>query len=343
MIIDTNILMHHYEAIRTFVEDVERVAEPVVVVVPGIVIYELDGLKKRNEAWPARRASGWLLSKVREQKHVKVQATDETTKPSRNWRTKDDEETGILDEMKNDRLILDCCQYFRSKHHRTVLCSADKNLCIIATTSDARNPVMSISPPPGRPWTSREIMKTFFGEQYHLLSQFRTSNSAYEKKTKTQSEDLMQVDDEVFNEQPLNTLHDDVRVHFTRLLLEAAVRIGGTELKKGCDPAKLSRHAAGWQRKHYSTWTAGDCLEYLSYERSEIGRVAEEGQPRLAGFLTKRYEGQGARTGREWSTADWRRAAEKLERIGRILGDGGIEQAVRDLRPYLDLVLPLIL
>lgn len=42
MIVDTNILLHFYEALRTFVEDVEKTKVPVVVVFPGIVVQEFD-------------------------------------------------------------------------------------------------------------------------------------------------------------------------------------------------------------------------------------------------------------------------------------------------------------
>ena len=42
IVLDTNILLGYYEALRTFVEDVERTEVPVVVVIPGIVVQELD-------------------------------------------------------------------------------------------------------------------------------------------------------------------------------------------------------------------------------------------------------------------------------------------------------------
>ena len=43
-----------------------------------------DGL-----AWFARRASAWLLKKVKERKFVKGQALNETCKSSGNWRTRE--------------------------------------------------------------------------------------------------------------------------------------------------------------------------------------------------------------------------------------------------------------
>lgn len=42
IIVDTNILLAHYEALRTFVEDVEKTHAPVKLVFPGIVVQELD-------------------------------------------------------------------------------------------------------------------------------------------------------------------------------------------------------------------------------------------------------------------------------------------------------------
>jgi len=42
MIVDTNILLHHYEALRSLVDDVNSAAVPLIVVIPGIVVQELD-------------------------------------------------------------------------------------------------------------------------------------------------------------------------------------------------------------------------------------------------------------------------------------------------------------
>jgi hypothetical protein len=43
LIVDTNIFLHHFEVLTQFVEDIERLSLPVIVIVPGAVIYELDG------------------------------------------------------------------------------------------------------------------------------------------------------------------------------------------------------------------------------------------------------------------------------------------------------------
>jgi hypothetical protein len=41
--VDTNIFLHHFEVLTQFVGDVEKLSLPVIVIVPGAVIYELDG------------------------------------------------------------------------------------------------------------------------------------------------------------------------------------------------------------------------------------------------------------------------------------------------------------
>ena len=42
-VVDTNILLHHFEVLAQFVDDVERLTLPVIVIVPGAVVHELDG------------------------------------------------------------------------------------------------------------------------------------------------------------------------------------------------------------------------------------------------------------------------------------------------------------
>jgi len=116
--------------LKQFISDVERARLPVVVIIPGVVIHELDSQKHGTHdslGWFARTASTWLLEKVKERRSVKAQAQDETCKKSKNWKTRDPGEA--FGERHNDSLILDCCMYFASKY-RTALCSADKILCI---------------------------------------------------------------------------------------------------------------------------------------------------------------------------------------------------------------------
>ena len=66
MVIDTNILLHQFEAIRTFVEDVEKTQLPVLVVVAGVVIYEIDGCVYVVLGSSMESLCGGILEKIEE-------------------------------------------------------------------------------------------------------------------------------------------------------------------------------------------------------------------------------------------------------------------------------------
>lgn len=53
------------------------------------MIYSSRQKNREGLSWFARRASTWLLKKVKERRSVKGQALDETCKPSGNWKKKD--------------------------------------------------------------------------------------------------------------------------------------------------------------------------------------------------------------------------------------------------------------
>lgn len=136
VVLDTNVLIDHLSVIQSFVRDVETLALPVKIIIPNVLLSELDGyvlstgddvllisllfrLKNQERLqWFARTASTWILNKVRERKVVKVQARDETARIA-----SDDY------ARKNDLSIYDCCVFFRGKG-RVVLVSGDKNLCL---------------------------------------------------------------------------------------------------------------------------------------------------------------------------------------------------------------------
>ena len=94
-----------------FVDDVEKQSLPLIVIVPGAVIYELDGCvgdievmtfylsayryRQKNRdglAWFARRATAWLLAKIKERRSVRGQAQEETCKSTGNWKIREQKE-----------------------------------------------------------------------------------------------------------------------------------------------------------------------------------------------------------------------------------------------------------
>ncbi|KAG6856339.1 hypothetical protein H0H87_005457 [Tephrocybe sp. NHM501043] len=341
LVLDTNILIHHFDVITQFVDDAERHAFPVVVVIPGAVVYELDGQKNREGlAWFARRASTWLLEKIKERKMVKGQANEETCKASRNWKIKVPGEVFGTERM-NDALILDCCLYF-GRHRRTFMCSADKNLCI--ETATVGIPTLT----PTRTWSSREIALAIFDGFNIDLGHFSPYKISYrDPKTNTGAspsatadvEDTMMVDDdESVAEQPqpshaLDLLHLQVIDHFTRLLIELVGRVGGPEIHSSRDGTSASRYAPQWQkqRKSYTEWAVVDVWEYLE-ERKKTRLTS----PRVDVFLSKPYTCRGARRGQDWSRRDWDVALMGLARFAELWEEDSIRESLGVLEPHVE-------
>ncbi|KAF8165247.1 PIN domain-containing protein [Crassisporium funariophilum] len=338
-VVDTNILLHHFEVLAQFVEDVERLSLPVIVIVPGAVIYELDGQKNRDGlAWFARRASAWLLKKVKERKSIRGQANEETCKSTRNWKIREPGEVGsLIPEMFNDNLILDCCMYF-SRGRQTLLCSADNNLCISSHAQDIR----TISP--SRHWSSKEISYQIYGGRVDL-SQFGPYTASYRNPPDASSVDddgRMDIDDddglmtaEVLEpSHALDLLHLQVIDHFTRLLVELVGRVGDEAVHRPTtveDEANLSRHAPRW--RHYKDWSAAECLEYLNRRRPVRAR-----NPRAEVFLCRPYSRGGARRGQDWARKDWEVALGSLKETSIGWKDVSLQESLTVLEPHLQMI-----
>ncbi|EGO02189.1 hypothetical protein SERLA73DRAFT_71331 [Serpula lacrymans var. lacrymans S7.3] len=346
VVLDTNILLEFLEVIQRFVAESEEMGLPVLVLIPGAVIYELDGQKNRDGlAWFARRASTWLLKKVKERKSVKGQAIDETCKASGNWKTR---ESGELfgTERTNDSLILDCCMYFhRARPRRTFLCSKDKILCVEAESVG----IPSIYP--GREtFSSRDLGLAIFGQGTPLtrfsgyLPSYRDSSSRVVPEAvqdAADDDDGMDIDEEGWSAstalQPshaLDLLHLQVIEHFTRLLLELVVRVGGQEVEWfGDDMSAVSRYAPRYARRRYVSWEAADCVEYLE-SKKRVGQTS----PRVEVFLTRPYAGAGARRGQDWSKRDWSVAMGGLRVVGGQWEDGSMRESVESVEYHMSRV-----
>ncbi|PFH52817.1 hypothetical protein AMATHDRAFT_139261 [Amanita thiersii Skay4041] len=352
IMLDTNILLHQFDVVVQFVEDVEREKLPITIIIPGIVISELDGQKNRDGlGWFARRASAWLLKKFKERKSVRGQANEETCKASGNWRIQ--EAGGRYDVNRiNDNLILDCCLYFK-RLGKTFLCTGDKNLC-----NDCEpNNISTISPT--RRWDSRNIISTIYGPGAVDVSRFAPYHISYRDPTSGlirlvdesttvdgNDDDKMMVDDDTSigltpeilrPSHALDLLHTQVVEHFTRLLIELVGRVGGVELQKDKRMA-ASRHAPAWQRtdRPYTRWDAAECLEYLGDMRRAI-----QINPRLEVFLSLPYRTRGARRGQDWSRKDWFVAMEGLGEVGRIWDEETIVESLEMLSPHLSSIFAL--
>ncbi|KAG6873743.1 hypothetical protein C0995_011562 [Termitomyces sp. Mi166 len=357
LVLDTNILIHHFDVLSQFVNDAERYSLPVVVVIPGVVVYELDGQKNRDGlAWFARRASTWLLEKIKERKMIKGQANEETCKTSGNWKIR------VPGEVfgTNDALILDCCLYF-SRSRRTFICSADKNLCIQSTTAGTKIKLELKELPthglclgiptisPTRDWSSREIAWAIFAKYGIDLNHFgsykvsyrdpKTHAGAQPPAAAADSDDMMVVDDdELVVEMPqpshaLDLLHLQVIDHFTRLLIELVGRVGGPEIHNRENGASASRYAPQWQKsgRPYTGWTVPEIWEYL-----EERRRTRTTSPRVEVFLSKPYSCRGARRGQDWSRRDWDVALMGLARFGEVWEEDSIGESLGVLEPHVE-------
>ncbi|KAF9247316.1 PIN domain-containing protein [Melanogaster broomeanus] len=330
IVLDTNILLEFLDIVQTFVSEVEQQQLPVLLIIPGAVIYELDGQKNRNGlSWFARRASTWLLKKVKERRSVKGQALDETCKASGNWKKK---EPGMEfgTERTNDSLILDCCQYFfRVRQRRAFLCSKDKILAVEAESVG----IPTIFPNRGS-FCSRDIAQAVFGHEaskfifsgYYPIYRSDSMELVQERgATIERDDDGMDIDDDstmshvLHPSHALDLLHLQVIDYFSELLLELVTRVAGGEADKFGTPEVMSRHAPSYMRKHLMFWTASDSWQFLNMKKR-----CPNSKPGVDVFLTKPYEGRGARRGQDWSRRDWEVALGTLSTVGELWEEGSI-------------------
>ncbi|KAF9534214.1 PIN domain-containing protein [Crepidotus variabilis] len=346
LVVDTNVLLHYLEVLQQFVEDIERLGFPTVVIIPGVVIVELDRQKKRDGlGFFARRGSSWLLEKVGQRRSVKGQAYGETLKSTRNWKISEPGEKEVGSEMYNDNLILDCCLFFASsgnQSRQTFLCSADNNLCLQSESQGIHAIV------PGHRWSSRDIAVGLYGNYGVDLSEFCRYKESYRNALDTaenrssmplEDDDTMMVDavdedSEWRPEHPLNLLHEAVIDHFTRLLVELVGRKGGPEVRQNPSPeeeANISRHAPRW--RHFSRMSAGECLEYLNGRKG----IKPRNPPAERFLLLKtRSHVPYARRGWEWARRDWEVALGNLKETAVAWDDISIPESLIYLQPHMD-------
>ncbi|CAL1700839.1 unnamed protein product [Somion occarium] len=347
LIVDTNFLIDHLAVLKRFSQDLEELASNVrfahlvsglQIIVPSVVLSELDGLKKREELrWFAQTASTWLLEKSKERGLVKVQSRKETL-PSSTL------SVGEVDHRKNDLAIFDCCQFFATKG-RVCLVSADKNLSIECEA----NGIFTIKPPQGR-WTSRALAYAIYGEGipgscFHGTESgpgYKYGPSAAQpgrsQPPTVLDEEPMDIDEDLSdNARPedfepshaLDALHIQIIEHFTLVLKEVAERV--RRANGDLLPPTDSHHAPSYRRKPFHLWRVGDCLEYLDSKKRLRAR-----SPSLRVFLLRRNEDRGWRRGQDWSRQDWVIAMQSLEEIGQLFDEGLVLDSLESLSPHVD-------
>ncbi|TFK91475.1 hypothetical protein K466DRAFT_515247 [Polyporus arcularius HHB13444] len=349
VVLDTNVLIDYCGIIEQFCEDVERVKYPIMIIVPSVVLSELDGLKNRDDLqWFARQATTWLLKKVKERTTVKLQAVKETQSPGPHAESDH--------PRKNDLSIRDCCLYFgeSTRGYGALMVTMDKNLAL-----ECHKEGLETYIPPRRSWSSRLLAQhlpvqgvdlTGFRdrEAFPRYRPSRTKDDIVKPERLAQTEgpasthlaiaddDSMDVDD-VNTEASLvpqeyvplharDSLHAQIAEHFTLVLKELAERTH-KEYRDSMAVAN-SAHAPAYRRTELPKWTAGLCLSYLQTKKTFQYEVW------MASFFARRGE-NGWRRGQDWSPAMWAKALDMLEDVGRKFDDGALLSSIAAVRPHV--------
>ncbi|PIL37090.1 hypothetical protein GSI_00782 [Ganoderma sinense ZZ0214-1] len=348
VVIDTNVLIDYCGIIEQFCQDAERAQYPIMIIIPGVVLGELDGLKNRPELqWFARQASTWLLKKVKERKTVKLQSAKETRSPG-GARTESDE------VRKNDLAIRDCCLFFadKNKGHGALLVTMDKNLNL-----ECHKEGIDVCLPPNRnSWSSRLLAQALPVdgvnlELFHGREAFPRYRPSKTRQRLGQTEgpmaeaphlaiadaDMMDVDEleqdtsvtveEYVPVHARDSLHAQIAGHFPLVLRDLAHRVH----REYGDPLTVSnsKHAPAYRRTAVSSWTAALCFSYLETKK-RFGREAWMGS-----FFCRRGE-DGWRKGQDWSPRMWHLALDMLEDVGKKFDDGPLLSSVAAVRPHVE-------
>ncbi|THV08434.1 hypothetical protein K435DRAFT_10905 [Dendrothele bispora CBS 962.96] len=342
LVLDTNVLLHDLNVFVNFVKDIERLRIPLIVVIPRAVLSELDGQKNDvGLQWFSRRASSWIFEEMRRTQHVKGQASSETIFVPSEQRL-----------LTNDEKILNCALYFSQRRH-TLLCTGDKNLCILAQ-SEAQGTIGIIEFNQRVAWSSRRLAESIFPHEVVDFDAFSDNYGKNYKKASVMKEEndnsmSMDVDEDDLTMTLVDartSLHIQVINHFKTLLAELVVCL---EKKTPATSAPsmhappISIHAPKRRPTNpnpISEWSLSELLDYLEYKDSKLDDVLKRPHPPLDRFLTPPYtERSGARRGQDWSRQDWLIALGKLKWIGeRWQKDCSILESLRDLHPHLETV-----
>ncbi|EMD40784.1 hypothetical protein CERSUDRAFT_80438 [Gelatoporia subvermispora B] len=345
LIIDTNVLIDQLDVIKKFSKDLEELAAQVLILIPSVVVSELDGLKRKVDlGWQANRATSWILEKVKEPRSVKVQAIREIPRAP----------TYASDVIReNDLAIRDCCIFFQQQGGHVVLLSRDKNLCIECVKENIR----TISPPgSGRSWSSRELARALWPPDNPILSSFTANDQRYSYKPSRASgsrrigqtvaptpeeDDGMDIDDDGGAAPPkeevleplhaLDALHLQMIDHFTNVLRDIAARVRSQSGEQTPPPQTLSQHAPGYLRKPCRQWTIDDCLAYLGTKK----RLREQSAD-VRTFWCRRNESRGWRRGQDWTSAQWALSLRALQEVGTQFQDGWLLGSLEVLAPHLE-------
>ncbi|KAI9495232.1 PIN domain-containing protein [Zychaea mexicana] len=131
-VLDTNFLISNLGYLTALATQAEKYLGSLVVVVPWVVVTELDGLKGRNNIQSHKHGSSGKLGDLarRAMKFVQIALADQ-----RGWLRGQKMDEVFEQEakmLKGDDSILDCCRYFAQLRKPITLFTNDRNLAIKA-------------------------------------------------------------------------------------------------------------------------------------------------------------------------------------------------------------------
>ncbi|KAF5390710.1 hypothetical protein D9757_002688 [Collybiopsis confluens] len=339
---DTNILLHHFDILSAFADDVEKLNLNVAIIIPRAVVNELDWQKKHN--WFSRKASLWIWKKLQQKTILKGQSSDDVSNNPDRFRN-------------NDEKIIECALVFAQKG-KTVLCSADRNLCSLAV-SEGVDSLDVMNPHDDSPWSSRVLGTRLFGpENESKFSGWRpvyTEDSRVVVDPKRQDDDMdvdnpAELEGQLYQTDARDSLHRQVVEVFLGLL---KVLIASDQQERSIwsrDGASASMHAPSVPSSMHAlrldlSAAKMSITEILDYVQSRCPKgpfTLPRDSPPLNSFLSNPYvSSSGGRKGSEWSRQAWLISLRRLQTIGEKWGDRGediVKTIQYDLISHLQIV-----
>ncbi|EJD53738.1 hypothetical protein AURDEDRAFT_110500 [Auricularia subglabra TFB-10046 SS5] len=343
--LDTNVLVSCLRLVQELGEFVEEHALGVEFLIAGVVVEELDNLKKRGTGkmdgqtgkdlgLAARAASNWLLDNLRHRHKtgkglIRGQAFSETLQPSGTWKSRAYGES-------NDQMILECCLYFSPKR-KVYLLTMDKNFGNQSLMNGI--PIIVCDPK----WNfmrvyaamTPEIQDSSWGSMH--VSTRRFQHARHEQRDRqgiaTSSQptapphDSMAIDDEVgtnaqVEQNPMDAAHVEICGLALPLLRKAAaavVQLERERLTRGGREASIHSGArnAGFAYVKDLPSESDIALANSRTCLNLIWRLSKADKPfhGLLAFLVPWGE-RGARRGRDFSRGDWHTNGRELVRLG---------------------------
>jgi len=248
----------------------------------------------------------------------------------------------------NDDLIIDCCQYFktkggtvvlwtednllkfRSRHHGELqyLCRCDESHTVLFLAAD----IILKRPDHVRDsgWNSQAVAR-FLNFPEDLVERF-SHNARYGRTEGGRANpsgslfvDRMEVD-YVLSIHPKDALHLDMIERLGEYICELidGVMPRGVRESVGRSPEMVKKQAM-WKRVKIEDWTLYDCIQYMAeggLSGGGLGWLNQREADYLTHFLTATSQENGYGTpkgkpGNTWTTAQWQKAMGSLDKGGK--------------------------